>query len=170
MQPGDIFKIDNDGIVEMENQEFSVVWRDKQKNEHRLEDGTQFRITKDGLLGLPLEVRASKIDSATGKCGRGRPRRFPADVIYRIFGETPPDPSVAVAPAVYNKTADPVGAKVADDYISSQPIVEAEQIEATAEEKAAEKEARRARVAAALGLLDDGSGLPDDEDGEDTDW
>ena len=78
MQPGDIFSLDNDAIVDLENTgKFSVVWKDKQKNTHRLQPGTRFRITSDGLKGLPVEVRASKIDESTGKATRGRPRRFP---------------------------------------------------------------------------------------------
>ena len=169
MQPGDIFKIDNDGIIEMENQEFSVVWRDKAKNEHRLAVDTQFRITKDGLLGLPLEVRASKIDPVTGKCGRGRPRRFPAATVYRIFGEVAPDPSTVVAPAVANPTNTPVDAKVADKYLASQPtpVVEVEQVEASMEEKEAAKEAQRLRVAQALGIM----GVDSDEEvDEQDDW
>lgn len=160
MEPGDIFSIDNDAIVDMENAEFSVMWAEtpdknkkKEKIWHRLTPGTQFRITKTGLEGLPVEVRASKIDSVTGKCSRGRPRRFPAGVVYRLLGEEEPEPAATITPAVYDPTNDPEGAKVADDYLAAQPESEPEpEVEEQSEE---DREAREARVQQLLGLVGD---------------
>jgi len=178
MKPGDIFRLDNDAIVEMENQEFSVIWRDKQKNEHRLAVGAQFRITREGLLGLPVEVRASKINPTTGKCGRGRPRRFPAAEIYRLFGEKVPEiveadestdvtiiVPVSATPAVYDKVHYPKGAKFADQQL--QHIADQTEEDANREKsaEAAEKEACKERVAATLASL--GLGNSDDEDKDD---
>jgi hypothetical protein len=163
MQSGDIFSVDNDAILDMENEEFSVVWKDKQKNEHRLQPGTKFRINKAGLVGLPIEVRASKIDPITGKCGRGRPRRFPAAVVYRLLGEVAPDPSVVLAQPVLN-TSDVVDGQTttdvqATDELDGEILVNiVEQDEPSEDEIAAQK----ARVASLLGLLGD--------DSSDNDW
>jgi len=157
MQPGDIFKLDDDAILDMENEEFSVVWKDKAKNEHRLEAGAQFRITtKDGISGLPIEVRASKINPVTGKCGRGRPRRFPAAVVYRLLGETAPDPTTLVVPAV---TADMVVPTVVQTLQDEVVALAEEVVDEPSEE---ELEAQRARVASLIGLIDD--------NGDDNDW
>lgn len=90
MQAGDIFTLTDDAVDRMENwkpEPFSVVWKDKAKQEHRLADGTQFRITTKGLKGMPVEVRASKIDESTGKATKGRPRRFPASLVAELLGE-----------------------------------------------------------------------------------
>ena len=122
MQPGDIFHIDSDAILDMENEEFSVVWRDKAKNEHRLAVGTQFRVAKTLAKDLPVEVRASKIDPTTGKCSRGRPRRFPAAVVYRLLGETAPDPSTLVAPTPTTPVATQVAPSDVVKVLLDEPI------------------------------------------------
>lgn len=155
MQSGDIFRLDNDAIVDMENQEFSVVWKDKQKNEHRLEPGTQFRITRDGLSGLPVEVRASKINPDTGKCSRGRPRRFPAIVVARLLGAdltaiTQAQSKTSAAEATQD-TPNSVSTSSDDDFVSQSEVSEPE---VDAEEQAKIDAERKARVASLLGLVD----------------
>lgn len=155
MQSGDIFKVDDDAITEMERQEYSVIWKDKAKNEHRLPVSTSFRITRDGLLGLPAEVRASKINPETGKCGRGRPRRFPAEVVYRLLGEDVPDPATFVAPQAQAKPSDQPKVEVNGNEITVSALADTQEDEAKAQEDAKEKEERRAHVQALLGNVSD---------------
>ena len=163
MQSGDIFRLDDDAIVDMENQEFSVIWKDKQKNEHRLEPGTQFRITRDGLSGLPVEVRASKINPDTGKCGRGRPRRFPASVVARLLGadlaaatasvtQPKPVPAQVTSPTQPSQnTPNSVSSNSDDaDFVAQSEVSEPE---VDAEEQAKIDAERKARVASLLGLV-----------------
>lgn len=89
MQAGDIFTLDHDAIIEMENNGYSVSYK-KDGETLRLEPSMQFRVTAKGIKFLPNEVRASTIDPVTGKARKGRTRRFPAVEVYRLLGETPP--------------------------------------------------------------------------------
>ena len=168
MQPGDVFSLDNDAIVDMENKGFSVVWvevpdKDKPKEKviHRLTPGIEFRITSTGLKGLPVEIRASKMDAASGKAIRGRPRRFPPAIVARLLGETwtpsAPTPDTkaddlsaptAVASSIQAST---------DATPTVDEIPEVEEVEESTEDK----EARAARIANLLGLGGDQSTTAD---------
>ena len=155
----------SEALDEMEKNEYSVVWKDKSKTTFPLPVGTQFRITTAGLTALPVEVRAAKIDPVTSKCGKGRPRRFPAGVVYRLLGETAPDPSdYSAAPVAAPVAAyDPDG--VNHDVLILDPrdnspddlMVAKESVEQTPVPQKSEEEraAQDARVAGLLGLIGD---------------
>ena len=173
MEVGDIFTVDQAAIDEMEKGGYSVVWKDKQKNTHPLPVGTQFRITKDGIKGLPVEVRASKIDPVTNKCGKGRPRRFPAGLVYRLLGETPPAPkapaddfSVApvapTAPTVSKSVQRRLAVQMKEPIVSSDDTPETAKVEQVEQSSAEDDAARQSRVEELLGLLPD--------KGTDNDW
>lgn len=154
MQVGDIFTIDDNAIAELEKAGQSVEWavgKGKDKKMFRLKTGMQFRIAKDGTKLLPTEVRASRLDSDSGKAIRGRPRKFPGQIVADLLGESLDDLSAApvaspAAPAVVTSVVNAQTA--ADDSNDVEPIIETEQSD---EERAASEE----KVKAIFGMLPD---------------
>jgi hypothetical protein len=161
MQAGDVFTLDQEALDEMEKNEYSVIWKDKSKNIYPLPVGTQFRITTKGLTALPVEVRAAKIDPVTNKCGKGRPRRFPAGAIYRLLGETAPDPADYSAPPVDAPAPAPVASTVETPLTPVYEALVVDKQPSGPQRTEEEREAAEARVAGLLGKLDDNTSSSD---------
>jgi hypothetical protein len=167
MQVGDIFTINDAAIAALEKAGHSVEWAVGQKENKKmfsLQSGMQFRIARNGLKLMPTELRASRLDSVSGKAIRGRPRKFPGNIVADLMGESLAQFSGApvasqTTNAVAAATTGASSAVVNGQTSTDQPPLGTVDIEEQTEE---EKRISQEKVEALFGAIGD--------DSTDDDW